>query len=121
MDNVDLRNGSLSDLPIEDAAVDLAVAFLVLHHVPSPPDATSELARIVRPGGHVLVLEQATHDHESFRDRMQDRWWGFDSAECTGWLEKTGFEEVRSRSLTTVEPAVDAPELFVVTGRRKAD
>ena len=121
MENVDLRIGSLSDLPIENAAVDLAVAFLVLHHVPSPPDATAELARIVRPGGYVLVLEQAAHDHESFRDRMQDRWWGFDPAECTGWLEKTGFEEVRSRNLTTVEPAVDAPELFVVTGRRKAD
>lgn len=117
--NVDLRTGDLSELPITEATVDLAVAFLVLHHVPSPQGATAELARIVRPGGHVLVVEQATHDDDSFRERMQDRWSGFEPAQCAAWLEEVGFEHVQSRHLATVEQAVDAPQLFVVTGLKK--
>ena len=115
---VELRQGDLSRLPISGATVDLAVAVLVLHHVASPPSALAELYRILRAGGTFLVVEQTAHEREDFRDRMQDRWWGFEAADLGGQLEAMGFEEVRSQLLTTVERDADAPELFVVTGRK---
>lgn len=118
LDNVDLRGGDLAVLPVSDASVDLAIASLVLHHVPAPRDALAELSRVVRPGGHILIVEQMSHRGEAFRERMQDRWWGFDPEELIDHLGSVGFADVRSVPLTTVERARDAPELFVVTGQK---
>ncbi len=117
IDNVELRCGDLAKLPIPDESVDLAVAVLVLHHVPTPRDAIAELRRIVAAGGCVLIVEQTAHDNEAFHDRMQDRWWGFEPDDVLGLLESMGFDEVRSRRLVTVKRADDAPELFVITAR----
>ncbi len=118
LDNVELKRGDLARLPIPEAAVELAVAVLVLHHVPTPRDALAELHRILRDRGRVLIVEQTAHDNEAFRDRMQDRWWGFVPTEFCSLLKSVGFEEVRSRALLNVERAADAPDLFVVTGRK---
>lgn len=118
LDNVDLRGGHLSELPIEDESVDLAVAVLVLHHVPAPAQALKELRRILRKGGAILIVEQVAHESEVFRERMQDRWLGFEPAELSERLEGIGFQRVRSNALTTVERPADAPELFVVTGMK---
>ena len=115
--NVELCNADLAHLPIAGATVDLAIAVLVLHHVAVPREALAELRRIVRPGGCVLIVEQTAHESETFRDRMQDRWWGFEMGEFSRLLQSVDFHEVRLRSLTMVERAPDAPDLFVVTGR----
>ena len=115
--NVELRTGELEELPISKGSVDLALAVLVLHHVASPASAVSELRRISRPGGAVLLVEQFAHQSESFRTRMQDRLWGFDPSELVAWLVDAGFTDCRSVKLGTAELADDAPELFAVTAR----
>lgn len=119
--NVDFREGDLSELPIADGEVDAALAVLVLHHVPSPPGALSELRRVVRPGGSVLIVEQDAHELSDFHERMQDRWWGF----APDWLREqvlaAGFADVRWRRLETAEsssgPSIEAPDLYVMTAR----
>ncbi|MHC4696494.1 MAG: ArsR/SmtB family transcription factor [Planctomycetota bacterium] len=118
--NVKLRQGDLSRLPVQGGAVDLAVAMLVLHHVPSPQEAVAEMCRIVRDNGRILIVEQTAHEHEAFRKRMHDHWWGFEPAELERLVESIGFEQVRSKKLVTADCAADAPELFVVTGHRPA-
>ncbi len=117
-DNVELRCGDLVHLPIPDASVDLALAVLVLHHVPTPEEALAELHRIVRTGGSVLIVEQTAHHNETFRERMQDRWWGFDPREFSIALQTAGFEWAESRPLATVKRRDDAPDLFVLVGRK---
>ena len=79
-----------------------------------------EVGRVVRPGGSVLIIEQATHDDPEFHSRMQDQWWGFDPVDIVNWLRDAGFHDTRSRPLSTVDRAVDAPELFLVTARKVA-
>jgi len=118
LENVELRKGDLAQLPIRESQADLALSVLVLHHVPSAQKALGELHRIVRDGGQVLIVEQAAHENEAFRERMQDRWLGFDQAELGRLLQSAGFEQVQSQRLTAVGHAPDAPELFVLTGCR---
>ncbi len=124
VDNVVFRQGDLSRLPIEDKCVDVAIAALVLHHVPSPEQAVKELFRIVRPGRRMLVIEQAAHRHEAFHERMQDRWWGFEPAQLTSDVVAAGFQNVVVRSLPT-DPSptapFDSPELFMLTAVRPAE
>jgi len=119
LSNVELRQGDLTDLPVSDSSVDLAIAALVLHHVPAPAEAVRELGRVVAPGGRVLLIEQSAHDHEAFRERMQDRWWGFEPPGFVAMLEAAGFSNVVSRGLLNVYGATDAPDLFVVTAEKR--
>jgi ubiquinone/menaquinone biosynthesis C-methylase UbiE len=116
--NAPLIGGDLVRLPIAGSTVDLAIAVLVLHHVPTPGDSLAELHRIIRNGGRALIVEQMAHESESFHDRMQDRWWGFEPEALGELMRSVGFNEVRLHQLATVERAEYAPDLFVVTGRK---
>ncbi|MGX2997359.1 class I SAM-dependent methyltransferase [Streptomyces sp. JNUCC 64] len=53
----DFRLGRLEELPVEDASVDLAISTLALTHQPDLRPAVAELARVVRPGGRVIVTD----------------------------------------------------------------
>jgi len=115
---VELRRGDLTDLPIETGSVDLAIAALVLHHAATPRDALMELGRILKAGGRVMLIEQFSHTNEAFRERMQDRLWGFEPDELGQILSGAGFADVSTRRLSTVTGAADAPPLFVAIGTR---
>ena len=112
--NVELRGGDMSALPIDTAAVDLAVATLVLHHVASPPDALKELRRVVRPGGRALIVEQHAHGDETFRERMQDTWWGFEPDDLATMLRQAGFEHDGICELSTGDRPAGTPGLYAV-------
>ncbi|HEY3608229.1 MAG TPA: class I SAM-dependent methyltransferase [Pseudonocardiaceae bacterium] len=53
----DFRRGDLHELPVPDAAVDLVVCALALTHVPALPPVLAEFARVLRPGGHVVIAD----------------------------------------------------------------
>ncbi len=111
----------LAALSLPDRCCDLAVACLVLHHVTDPQAATAETLRILKPGGWLLLIEQAAHELTEFRELMQDRLWGFDPAVLCRQVTACGFEDARHTPLR--EPrgpgtSLDAPGLFVVTARR---
>jgi SAM-dependent methyltransferase len=57
-DNAEVVVGDAERLPFESFAFDLAVCARVLHHTPRPELAVAELARITRPGGTILVVDQ---------------------------------------------------------------
>jgi ArsR family transcriptional regulator len=71
--NVQLRLGDLERLPLYDGEVDLALAFLMLHHLADVPAALAEIRRVLRPGGQLLVVEIYPHQNEAFRVAMADR------------------------------------------------
>jgi ubiquinone/menaquinone biosynthesis C-methylase UbiE len=50
-----VREGSATELPFADESFDVAVSFKVLAHVPEIEKALSEMARVCRPGGHVIA------------------------------------------------------------------
>ena len=54
---IDLRHGDLHDLPFEDGSFDLAVSALALCHVPDLNPVAAELARVLRPGGRVIISD----------------------------------------------------------------
>ncbi len=119
--NVELHRGDMTKLPIDAGSVDLAIATLVLHHVATPREAVMELGRVVTAGGRVMLIEQLAHENEAFRERMQDRWWGFEVETLAAMVESAGFEQVSARMLLNVPRAADAPELFVMTATRRDD
>jgi ubiquinone/menaquinone biosynthesis C-methylase UbiE len=116
-DNVELRRGDLEALPIDDARLDAAMLMLVLHHLPEPGRALADAARVLKPGGRVVVVDMLPHDRENYRQQMGHVWLGFEEQEIQRLLADAGFTEIR-----TVAVAPDArskgPALFVATGNR---
>jgi ArsR family transcriptional regulator len=92
--NVDWRRGELERLPIGDASVNVALLSQALHHASDPGRALAEAARIVKPGGHVLVLDLRVHDQAWVRERLGDRWLGFKDDELERLMKTAGLARV---------------------------
>jgi ubiquinone/menaquinone biosynthesis C-methylase UbiE/DNA-binding transcriptional ArsR family regulator len=115
-DNVDLRRGELEALPIDDERLDAAALMLVLHHVPEPEKALTEVVRVLKPGGRVLVVDMQPHDRENYRHQMGHVWLGFSDAQMQQLLEDAGFRDVRTVPLAP-DPRAKGPGLFVIAAR----
>jgi SAM-dependent methyltransferase/biotin operon repressor len=93
--NVIWKRGELEKLPLRDASVDVALLSQALHHAPDPARALVEAARIVVPGGRVLVLDLREHDEKWVRQRLGDRWLGFTDDAVAKLLKNAGLIDVR--------------------------
>jgi ArsR family transcriptional regulator len=93
--NVVWRRGELEKLPIRDESVDVALLSQALHHAESPATALSEAARIVAPGGRVLLLDLREHDQAWVRDRLGDKWLGFTDRQIASLLKGAGLTDVK--------------------------
>jgi SAM-dependent methyltransferase len=93
--NVVWKRGELDKLPLRDASVDVALLSQALHHAPDPARALAEAARIVVPGGRVLILDLREHGEGWVRERLGDRWLGFSDEELARMLKGAGLSDVR--------------------------
>jgi len=116
-DNIDLRRGDLEALPVDDARLDAATLMLVLHHVPEPEKAIAEVARVLKPGGRLLLVDMQPHDRDSYRQQMGHVWLGFSDDHIRRILSESGFDAIRIVPLPP-DPKVKGPGLFVATARR---
>ena len=91
--NAQVRLGDLYQLPLGDCSFDLAVMHHVLHYLEDPADALAEAARVLRPGGRLLVTDFAAHRLDSLREEHAHRWLGFADEQVSGWLRAAGFED----------------------------
>jgi ubiquinone/menaquinone biosynthesis C-methylase UbiE len=74
---VGLHQADAADLPYDDASFDTVVAFLTLCTIPDPESAVSEVRRVLRPDGLLLVLEHvraATGPLAWWQDRLDPVW-----------------------------------------------
>ena len=99
LDGVDLRLGEMSHLPVTDGAVDCAVLSMVLHHAPRPAAVLAEMARVLSPGGTLVLAELQRHEQEWVRERLSDQWLGFDPTELSVLLQGVGFSSVEVERL----------------------
>ena len=113
-DNVQLREGGLTALPLEDAEVDAATCLLVLHHVDDLERAFSEIHRSLRPGGRLVVVDMVAHDRRDWRHTMGHLHLGFDLERLETDAGKGGLMLLQAHSLP---PSAEAqgPPLFVAT------
>jgi ArsR family transcriptional regulator len=116
-DNIELRRGDLEALPVDDARLDAATLMLVLHHVPEPEKAIAEVARVLKPGGRLLLVDMQPHDRDSYRQQMGHVWLGFSDDHIRRILSESGFDAIRIVPLSP-DPRVKGPGLFVATARR---
>ena len=112
--HVELRRGTLEQLPIADGELDAALLMLVLHHTTDPGRALAEAARALRPGGRVVIVDMLPHEREEYRQTMGHVWLGFGERHLQRLLAGVGFDLVRVQPLAS-EPRAKGPSLFVAS------
>ncbi len=94
--NIEFRLGDMEEVPIKAGAVELVFFSQSLHHALHPERAVAEAARILSPGGRVVILDLVQHRFEEARELYADEWLGFSEAELEAMLEKAGFRNVQT-------------------------
>jgi ArsR family transcriptional regulator len=115
--NVELRQGGLEALPLDDASVDGALMVLALTYVAEPARAIVEMGRVLRPGGRAVVVDLLRHDREEFRRQMGQQSAGFDPGDLQTMLGEAGLGEVSCRPLPP-EPQAKGPALVLAVAAR---
>ena len=87
-----LRQGDMYALPLEDGTADSIIIHQVLHYAHSPAAAIAEAARVLAPGGTLLVVDFAAHDREELRATDAHIRLGFEDEVMKGWFASAGLE-----------------------------
>ncbi|MEH3146103.1 MAG: metalloregulator ArsR/SmtB family transcription factor [Methylobacterium frigidaeris] len=109
---VDLRQGDINAPPFGRGSFDLVLVHQVLHYLDDPARALREAARLVAPGGRLLVVDFAPHDLEFLRESQAHRRLGFAPEQVAGWLAEAGLGGVEIRHLA---PSGSAGDQLTVT------
>ncbi|MEZ4359239.1 MAG: metalloregulator ArsR/SmtB family transcription factor [Kofleriaceae bacterium] len=118
--NVRLREGHVEDAELareihQRGGADVVLMARVLHHAARPQDSVLAAARLLRLGGHLLLVDYLPHEDERMRDEG-DVWLGFEPAKLRGWLDDAHLETL---ALHPVAPGL-TPSLQLALGKRPA-
>lgn len=112
--NVELRQGELEALPIDDEALDIALVALVLHHLADPGTALADVGRVLRPHGRILIVDMLPHDRAEYQHQMGHVWLGFPESQLRRLLTSAGFTNLKIHPLPVAAEA-KGPALFAAT------
>ncbi len=75
-----VRQADMYRLPLADASFDVAILQMVLHYAEDPAGAVAEAARVLRPGGRIILIDLAPHRRDDLTTKRAHRWPGFSDA-----------------------------------------
>ena len=116
-DNVEVRGGSVEQLPLEDGELDVALMFMVTHFVIEPAKALAETKRALRPGGRLVMLDLTSHEREEYSLQMGHVWQGFSEEQLRAWVHDAGLTVARYRVLPA-DPKAKGPALFSMVAKK---
>jgi ArsR family transcriptional regulator len=110
---VQVRQGDIYDLPLADHSADAVVMHQVLHFLSDPQGAVREAARVLAPGGRLLIVDFAPHQLEFLREQYAHERLGFAGQQIAQWVADCGLELLGRRDLAPAGGATDKAKLTV--------
>ncbi len=119
--NVRLREGDVDDAGLAEdiggrGGADLVLMSRVLHHAARPHEAVAAAARLLKAGGHLLIVDYLPHDDESMREQG-DVWLGLEPAKLRSWLDGA---QLAVRTLAPISIAAERLPLQLAVGHKPA-
>jgi ArsR family transcriptional regulator len=113
--NAVVRRGDMYQLALADASFDAAIIHQVLHYADRPAAALAEAARVLRPGGTLILVDFAPHALEYLREEHAHRRLGFADGDVATWSRAAGLEPAAPHRLPG-----DPLTVVIWTARRPA-
>jgi ubiquinone/menaquinone biosynthesis C-methylase UbiE len=95
LNNIYPLKSSLVDISLFDESLDVVFINMALHHIKEAEVAISEMYRMLKKGGTVVVSDVMKHDGEWAREEMFDEWLGFSNDEISSWFKKANFKNIQ--------------------------
>lgn len=95
-----VRHGDIYNLPLADGAASLVVMHQVLHFLSDPRRAILEAARLLAPGGRLLLVDFAPHALEFLREEGAHERLGFARPLVAQWLQEARLDLTAVEDLT---------------------
>ena len=120
LEHVTLVQADLESLPFAPESVDGVCSLLALHHAARPAAVIAEFARVVRPGGKVVLGDFVEHDEEWMRAELAHAWLGFAPARIARWCEDAGLVHVELGTVRRRRAAGASamPDLWIASGTK---
>ena len=118
--NAQIRLGDIYNLPLPRDSFDVVTIHQVLHYLDDPERALAEAARVLRPGGRLLIVDFAPHDLEFLREEHAHRRLGFGRDTVRQWVEAAGLALDRAVDLPTSDRDKLKVTLWLARDRRMA-
>ena len=92
LENISFIQGELDQIVEKNLSIDVLALNMVLHHMPSPPDAFTTFKKVLNPNGALFIAELCHHDQEWVKESCGDIWLGFHPDELDEWAKTSGFK-----------------------------
>ncbi len=89
--NARVRHGDVTNTSFDSNSADFVIIHQVLHYLDQPERAISEAARVLKPGGQLLIVDFTPHDLEFLRETQGHRRLGICGDDMVQWTESVGF------------------------------
>ena len=116
-EHIAVRQGDLLAAPLADGVADLVSLHQVLHYLEDPQEAITEAARLLTPGGQLLIVDYEDHDRDEFRTDYAHRRLGFSDTDMRNWLSAAGLSLARVERIATHDNRPDV-RIWIGAARR---
>ncbi|HEY8386172.1 MAG TPA: metalloregulator ArsR/SmtB family transcription factor [Porticoccaceae bacterium] len=93
LEDIGFIHGDTSDAVAQGLSCSVITLNMVLHHTPSPASVIADLARVLEPGGVLLITELCRHDQDWAREACGDLWLGFEPDDLALWATEAGLSD----------------------------
>ena len=112
-ENISFVNADMEETGLDGDSMDIVLISQALHHSPEPQLVIDEAARVLAPGGKILILDLHHHNLDWLKDRFGDYWLGFEEEQLQEWIESAGFVNLCTRIIRSDEEYTDIDTLIV--------
>ena len=97
--NCTVRRSDIHSIGLNDACADVITIHQVLHYCDNPEQVVKESARLLKPGGQLLIVDFLPHDLEFLREKHAHQRLGFAKATIKQWCTQHGFAHIKHEAL----------------------